>query len=201
MHYRPGYADYSLIRVINFTTQDKERALLFKHSKKLYHQYLETQDRSKIIAFTMQQLPAKEGIPDIGHEHSDVIHDLLAFLSEEMIRLYKEKQEMIRDFLNWLEKEVIKSSIKNQKNKTMITEFYENDLDHMLDVLKINKVISDPYPAEKRSVVDNEFSVATNSINSLSSKITLTNELIDQIIYELYGLNEEEIAVVEGKKS
>jgi type II restriction/modification system DNA methylase subunit YeeA len=30
-------------------------------------------------------------------------------------------------------------------------------------------------------------------------KIRLTDDLIDQIVYKLYGLTEEEIAIVEGR--
>jgi hypothetical protein len=198
MHYRPGYADYSPIRVINFTTSEKERTSLFEQNKKLYRQYLETQDKSAVIAFVAQQLPLKDGVPDIEHEHSDVIHDLLAFLAEEMTRLNKEKQEKIRYFLNWLEKEVIKGSIEDQNNKTRIKEFYDSNLDSLLDVLKKNKVISDPYPADKRNIVDKEFTSAVNIINPLKYKIKLTDEVIDQIVYKLYGLTDDEIKTIEN---
>ncbi len=35
-------------------------------------------------------------------EESDVVHDLLAFLAEEMIRLNKEKRDAQKEFLDWL---------------------------------------------------------------------------------------------------
>jgi hypothetical protein len=35
-------------------------------------------------------------------EESDVVHDLLAFLAEEMIRLNKEKRAAQKEFLDWL---------------------------------------------------------------------------------------------------
>jgi hypothetical protein len=115
-----------------------------------------------------------------------------------MTRLNKEKQEKIRYFLNWLEKEVIKGSIEDQNNKTRIKEFYDSNLDSLLDVLKKNKVISDPYPADKRNIVDKEFTSAVNIINPLKYKIKLTDEVIDQIVYKLYGLTDDEIKTIEN---
>lgn len=39
-------------------------------------------------------------------EQSDVVHDILAFLAEEMIRLNQEKQKEMKNFLSWLEAEL-----------------------------------------------------------------------------------------------
>ena len=47
------------------------------------------------------QIP--EGAP---WEQSDVVHDLLAFLAEEMIRLNQEKQKEMKALLSWLEAEL-----------------------------------------------------------------------------------------------
>jgi len=37
-------------------------------------------------------------------------------------------------------------------------------------------------------------------LQPLKEKIKATDKLIDQIVYKLYGLNDEEIVVVEGRK-
>ncbi|GAI11671.1 unnamed protein product, partial [marine sediment metagenome] len=84
---------------------------------------------------------------DIEHEQSDAVHDLLAFLAEEMTRLNKEKQSKIKHFLTWLEKDILKGSIEDQKNKTKIRNFHENTLEGLMDVLKTNRVIPDPCPS------------------------------------------------------
>src|SRR2546423_3825720 len=49
-------------------------------------------------------LPSKQVDHHLGKapEESDVVHDLLAFLAEEMIRLNKEKRAAMREFLDWL---------------------------------------------------------------------------------------------------
>ena len=146
------------------------------------------------------QLPQKsDGTPDTANEHSDVIHDVLTFLAEEMTRLNMEKQTETRHFLSWLEKEVIKDLIEEQSNKTRITEFWENDLEALLVVLKKNKVIDDPYPSDKRDILENEFKNTLAIINPLRGKIKLTDELIDQVVFRLYCLTSKEITEIEDQ--
>jgi hypothetical protein len=115
-----------------------------------------------------------------------------------MTLLNKEKQSQIKGFLTWMEKEILKSSVEDQKNKTRIKDFYDNTFEELLDILKKNKIVSDLYPLDKRNILENEFNGALPAINPLRDKIKLTDELIDQIVYKLYSLTKEEIAVVEG---
>jgi len=147
-------------------------------------------------------LPVKEdGVPDMEHEQSDVVHDLLAFLAEEMTRLNKEKQSRIKHFLTWLEKDILKGSIEDQKNKTKIRNFHEGTLEELMGVLKKNKVIPDPCPSGTWDTISGEFSTAVNALTPLKARIEATDKLIDQIVYKLYELTKEEIAIVEGKQS
>jgi len=189
-------------RPINFTTPEKERKQLLDEAKKLYHEYLDSQNGDTILAFVSECLPIKEdGTPDTNHEQSDVIHDLLAFLAEEMTRLTEEKQSSIKAFLSWLEKEILKSSIEDQKNKTRIKDFHNNTFEDLLDVLKKNKVVKDPCPSDVRDTIASEFSSAVKALTPLKARIKATDELIDQIVYRLYGLSDAEIAIVEGQLS
>ncbi len=190
------------IRRINFTTPKAKREHLLKQGRKLYQDYLGSQNWDKILAFVAQRLPQKsDDTPDMGNEQSDVIHDLLAFLAEEMTRLNKEKQSLIKSFLGWLEKEILKDSVENQKNKTKIRNFHEGSFDDLLDVLKKNKVVSDPCPSDIRDTIESEFSHAMNALVPLKSRIKATDDLIDQIVYKLYGLTDAEIAIVAGQDS
>ena len=171
-----------------------------EQGKELYHEYLESRDWSNVLAFVEQRLPNKsDGSPDTEHEQSDVVHDLLACLAQEMTLLNKEKQSQIKGFLAWLEKEILKGSVEDQKNKTRIKDFYDNTFEDLLDILKKNKIVSDPYPLDKRNILENEFNGALTVINPLRDKIKLTDKLIDQIVYKLYCLTKEEVAVVEGR--
>jgi hypothetical protein len=136
------------VRPISFITPKKDCERLLEQAKELYQEYLDNQNWDKILAFVAERLPTKEdGTPDMEHEQSDVVHDLLAFLAEEMTRLNKEKQSKITHFLIWLEKDILKGSIEDQKNKTKIRNFHEATLEELMDVLKKNKVIPAPCPS------------------------------------------------------
>lgn len=45
----------------------------------------------------------KEGTFIAEKEKSDVVHDVLAFLAEQLIEMNKTKQAEIKGFLSWLE--------------------------------------------------------------------------------------------------
>jgi len=189
------------LRRINFITPEEERQQLLKQAKILYQEYLDSKNPDKILTFVSERLPAAEdGTPDTEHEQSDVVHDLLAFLAEEMTRLNKDKQAGVKEFLSWLEQEIIKGSIESQKNKTKIRNFHEGTLEELLDVLKKNKVIQDPCPSAIRDTIAGEFIAAVEVLNPLKEIIALTDKLIDWIVYKLYALNDEEIAIFEDAK-
>ena len=187
------------IRRITFTTPEKERKQLLEQGKKLYQEYLQNQDWDKVLVFVAERLPQKaDDTPDMEHEQSDVVHDLLALLAEEMTRLNKEKQSEIKSFLTWLEKEVLKGSVENQKNKTKIKGFHKGSLEDLLKVLKKNKSIPDPCPSTTRDTIAGEFSAAMQVLIPLKAQIEATDKLIDQIVYKLYNLTDDEVAIVEG---
>ena len=83
------------IRRINFITSDKERAYYLEKAKNLYEYCLSKGDQQCVLGFVEHHLSK---VP----EESDVVHDLLAFLAEEMLRLNKEKRAATREFLDWL---------------------------------------------------------------------------------------------------
>jgi hypothetical protein len=198
--HKPMYLQQIPLRVINFTTPDKEHQQLLDQAKKLYQDYLGSKNWDGILSFISELLPLKEdGTPDTEQEQSDVVHDLLAFLAEEMTRLNKEKQSKIKAFLSWLEKEIIKGSIEDQKNKTKIKNFHEGTLDELMDVLKKNRAVPDPCPSSIWNTVKAEFSAAVTELTPLKNQIAATDKLIDQIVYKLYNLTDEEIAIVEGR--
>ena len=185
---------------IKFVTPEKERKQLLEQGKKLYQEYLQSLNWDKVLAFVTERLPQKpDDTPDMEHAQSDVIHDLLAFLAREMARLNKGKQSQIKGFLNWLEKEILKGSVEDQKNKSKIKDFHESTFDSLLDILKKNKVVPDPCPSNTRETIASEFSATMNVLTPLKARIKATDNLIDQIVYKLYGLTNDEIAIVEGQ--
>ena len=49
--------------------------------------------------------------------------------------------------------------------------------------------------------LEEEYDKSLAVLLPVKEKLKRTDELIDQIVYKLYGLTEEEIAVVEGKNA
>ena len=81
--------------VSTFTTPAKNVPAYLEKAKNLYTYCLTKTTRPASLGFVDHHL-SKEP------EESDVVHDLLAFLAEEMIRLNKEKRAAQKEFLDWL---------------------------------------------------------------------------------------------------
>ncbi len=78
------------------TYSEKERAYYLEKAKNLYEYCLsQRMTRNVCLALSIITSPKEP-------EESDVVHDLLAFLAEEMIRLNKEKRAAQKEFLDWL---------------------------------------------------------------------------------------------------
>jgi len=104
-------------------------------------------------------------------------------------------------FLIWLERE-IGAEIDALTNKTAIKEYHEHDFDHLLEVLKKNKnkISLDPSSRKTQEALERHFNDSMSKLLPLKNKISATDSLIDQIVYKLYNLTPEEIAIVEGKQ-
>jgi hypothetical protein len=107
------------------------------------------------------------------------------------IRIYK---------VGWREREV-GAKIENLSPKTKVQEYYKLKLDVLLAVLKKNKrkLAFDPARREPQENLRLEFDASLAKLRPLMERIAATDGLIDQIVYRLYGLTEEKIAIVEGK--
>ncbi|MEA2046782.1 MAG: TaqI-like C-terminal specificity domain-containing protein [Euryarchaeota archaeon] len=177
------------IRRITFTTPAEERARLISELKELYA----AQGFEEILGRVESCL--SEGAEG---EKSDVVHDLLAFLAEQMIQMNKDKQEEIKDFLGWLERE-IGAKVAELTNKTKVQSYFEGDFEQLLAILKKNKrkLSIDPVRRPFQKELRREFSESMDKLDPLLTRIEETDRLIDQIVYRLYGLNDEEIKIVE----
>jgi hypothetical protein len=128
------------------------------------------------------------------------VHDLLAFLAERMLEMNKEKQKEIKGFLGWLEG-FVGAKVENLTPKTNLQSYYEHDYEGFLAVLKKNrkKLAVDPARREPGEALRAEFEGSVGKLTPLRERIRQTDELIDAIVYRLYGLTEEEIRIVKGK--
>jgi hypothetical protein len=134
--------------------------------------------------------------PDELVERIDIVHDILAFLAEQMMEMNKTKQSEIKGFLKYLERRIGKE-IETLKGKTKIKEYYKpsysfNDL---VEVLQNNNIRLKRADEEQ---IEKEFNKSVNKLNPLLSRINNTDNLIDQIVYKLYDLTPEEIDIVKG---
>jgi uncharacterized protein (UPF0305 family) len=132
-------------------------------------------------------------------ERSDVVHDLLAFLAERMLEMNKQKQQEIKGFLGWLEG-LVGAKVEELTPKTRLQSYYEHDYESFLAVLNKNreKLAVDPARREPAEALCAEFEGSVSKLGPLRDRIRQTDELIDAVVYKLYGLTEEEIGIVEG---
>lgn len=72
--------------------------------------------------------------------------------------------------------------------------------DKLLELLKKNrnKVFINPSDRGDQELFENQFTKSMSILEPLKARIKATDELIDEIVYRLYGLMEEEIKVVKG---
>jgi len=130
---------------------------------------------------------------------SDVVHDLLAFLAEQMIEMNKEKQTEAQGFLAWFERQ-IGAKIDDLANKTKLRAYFEHDIATLLDVLRQNSgKLEKKIARTAEEEIEREFTKSVDKLRPLLAKIAATDRLIDLIVYRLYGLNNEEVVVVEGR--
>ena len=206
------------IRRIYFTTPKEEQEKLVEEGKKFYGKYLKDGNWDPLLFFVDRRLE-KRYIPDPelvkkhnadplnkdfqikeGElvEQSDVVHDLLAFLAEKMIEYNEEKNKETKSFLGWLEREV-GAKVEDLTGKTTIKKYHETTVDNLISILKKNKkkLHIDPSYRDFQDKLSTEFDKSLQKLIPLKCKIEMTDRLIGQIVYKLYGLTEEEIKIVE----
>lgn len=136
----------------------------------------------------------------LKNNRSDVIHDILAFLAGQMIEMNKTKNEEIKGFLKWHERE-IGYEIDELTGKTAIKDYHKFGFETLLTALKKNKqkLSIDPSSRKFQEKLEKHFKESKSVLAPLKNKIKATDNLIDQIVYRLYGLTDEEITIVEGE--
>src|SRR6266567_4572049 len=197
------------IRRISSTTPPSEHARLLEKAKNLYEYCLGKDDQLCVTGFVEHHLSQEP-------EESDVVHDLLAFLAEEMIRLNKEKREAQKEFLDWLVTTLKilpdrdgRKGIEVLTGKSKIADYpgdYQKGesplaFEDLLDILLKNKArlgvsLSDSGLVERKKT---RYEESLGRVLPVKERLARTDALIDAVVYRLYGLTEEEIGVVEGK--
>jgi hypothetical protein len=182
---------------IAFITPPEERERLVEDVVECYYAYLEHGEDVLVRAFVAARLMEEP-------ERSDLVHDLLAHLAGRMIEMHKEKQAEVRTFLDWLA-EYTGRPVDDWALKTNLRRYYEQDWTEMGRILKRNQrklprvdLDVEAYKNEPAARIRAAWETSMETLRPLLARIEATDRLIDQIVYQLYGLTEEEIGVVEG---
>jgi hypothetical protein len=130
-------------------------------------------------------------------ERADVVHDLLAFLAEQMTALNREKRAAAKQFLTDL-KDFLGIDVYDLKPKTKLDKFWKLEAAEVFAHFRANKIRLKDSDEEK---IRARFQKAKDTLVPLASSLVFTDELIDQIIYHLYALTPEEIELVQASQA
>jgi hypothetical protein len=142
-----------------------ERARLEEEIQQLYSE----NKHAEILAQVDACLPKDAAGNFVAEqEQSDVVHDLLAFLAEQMLKMNKQKQQEIKGFLCWLES-FVGAKVEDLTPKTKLKSYYEDDYDTFLVVLKKNrkKLAIDPARREPAEAIAAEFEGSVGKLTPL----------------------------------
>jgi hypothetical protein len=195
---------------LSFTTPAGKRKELLGQACQLYENYKMRNSPVEILEFVnILFLRRLESI--------DVVHDLLAYLAEQMTNLNKQKLTEVRQLLSWLAKE-LKIQPDNKGNtgidalagkstiKSYLGDYQKNEdalpLDSLMDILHKNRSHIGMSLSDNRFVskLRDEYEKSLAILLPIKEKLRMTDWLIDQIVYKLYGLAAEEIKIVEAKE-
>jgi hypothetical protein len=197
------------IHRIWFTTPPQARAYHLEKARKLYDYCMTKNNQACVTGFVEHHL-SKEP------EESDVVHDLLAFLAGEMIRLNKEKRATTKCFLDWLVATLKilpdrHEGIEVLTGKSKLLDYpggYQkresplafDELQHILlkNKARLGMSLSDSRLMDEISM---HYEDSLGQVLPIKERLARTDALIDQVVYRLYGLTEQEIRVVEGRES
>jgi len=134
-----------------------------------------------------------------------------------MIEYNKEKQKEIKGFRDWLVaqlkikpdkngKEGIEALTGKSKIKNYLGDYQKGEkslpFEEFWQILEKNKnkISANLKSRDLYETIKQEYTKSLSRLLPLKEKLRKTDHLIDQIVYKLYGLTEEEIKIVEGEE-
>jgi hypothetical protein len=109
--------------------------------------------------------------------------------TDEMILLNNSLIDEINGFKDWLQR-----NYHLEKFSQKLDKYYELSFDDFLGELKKKKI--DTKQRKIQELLKNEFEESISKINPLLQEIKETDEEINQMVYDLYGLTKKEIEVI-----
>ena len=126
--------------------------------------------------------------------------DELNYLVMEIIETINKDTQIKNSFLKFIEREV-GANLSEFKRKSYLTEFWKypfyGQKESLFDVIKFNKNIINinPHSKDFQDNLELEFEKTISKINGLNIEELILK--INQLVYELYELTEEEINIIE----
>ena len=210
-----GYSAYSsnllekaYIRKIIFNTPAQKRKALVRDAIT----FICTGNDAGLLSFISDRLNAQP-------EECDVIHDLLVHLAKQMNELNKQKQIEMSRLLTWLEgtlqiqpnaktgKVGLDTLTPKDRLKNYLGDYQKNEpelsyteLENILERnnRKLGVSLNDTRFTTR---LRQEFKASLAVLRPIKERLAWTDWLIDQIVYKLYGLTEEEIQVIAGSQN
>ncbi len=199
------------IRRINYIKSVHIRKSKVREAEKLYVNALTKQSPGDFLVLIEELLFTK------NNPEFDTVHDLLVYLAEQMIEMNKERQNEIKGFIGWLESQLKvqpdkdgNKGIEVLSGKSQIKNYlgdYQKGEEHLpfddfWKILEKNKtrVQANLKSRELYETIKSEYEKSLSKLLPMKEKLQKTDWLIDQIVYKLYGLTEEEIKIVEGER-
>jgi hypothetical protein len=194
------------IRSIEFTTPAETRQRMLNEAIALYEQYLTGQNHDSLLKFSQDCLVTGQ---------SDVVHDLLAHLAEQMMSQNQVKQRITKAF--WLDLEGLTEQTifeilcnKGKWEQTLAkqaacapyvsadsraTRTLDESLAWSEEAFKCFLKLLQPKIKHLSQLVD-IYHDHSLSYQQCSQRLEQTDRLIERLVYQLYELTEAEIAIV-----
>jgi hypothetical protein len=110
--------------------------------------------------------------------------------ADQILQLNQQLQEELNGFKHWIHKE-----FNVDKLSKKLENYYELSEDEFIDELRKKKV--DTKSRKNREYLEREFTESLAIIKPLIKEIERSDDEINQIIYDLYGLDDDEIDIIE----
>jgi hypothetical protein len=180
------------------------------HLSQLKHMYAEESSEQNVSAI----VEAIAKMETSGSYAPAAAHDFLAYLAGEMISLHKQKQTLVKQFLSGLEAELKirpdregNSGIDALSGKTTVKKYlgdYQKrepsvGFSGLWEVLSRNRMRFGRTPDHAlEDELRKRYSENLARLLPIKSRLAATDQLIDRIVYHLYGVREEERAMMEA---
>lgn len=112
-------------------------------------------------------------------------------MADKMLKYNNNLQNEVKNFKHWIQKEFGVDKLSKKLDK-----YYELSEEEFIDELRKKKV--DTKSRKNREYLEREFNESLKIVNPLLQKIKETDDEIDRMVYDLYGLTEDEIRIIEN---